>query len=711
MRDANHSSPPDAAPTHPRTWPAPWRGLQTLPRAARWTLGAAGLLLTLLALAEASGWPFLRAAVQSQLQQRLQAPVELTAPFHLRLLVDPGVRVARVQLGAPEDLALPHLLDAQDLELRWRLGEAWRVLSASPGSSAGPGPWQLRRVAASKLDLQLVRLADGRASWPAGPPPVDDERKTLQLPLQVQTLDLRDGHVVYRDARTRSDMVAVLQAGQEDGSPDGFTAQVQGRWQDKPVRLKATAGGVTSLFDDNAATAMVPVALRGRIGSTEFSFRGVAADVLSARALRGSLLVRGPSLSAAGDALGVTLPTTPPFRLDTALSHDDGLWTVATTRAQVGGSQLQAQLVYDSRPATPILTGQLGGDLLRLKDLGPAIGTATPADTPRLPQVLEEALEELADAPGAAAGATAAAGQPSNRRPDRVLPDRRFDLPTLRVMDADVQVAISTLDLGDDAAIEPMRELNTHLTLRQGVLKLDKLRARAAGGRVEGSTQLDAAAEGRPAQWQADLRFTGMKVEDWLRGLQREGRPMLSGRLAARLQVRGVGSSTAELLSTLRGQAAARLNGGTISHLLVELAGLDVAQALGVMARGDRSLELNCFVVQTQVAAGVMRATHAVADTDDSTLHIDGQLDLGDETLALRAVAKPKDFSPFSLRAPVLVGGTLAAPVVGIESKKLLPRLAAALALTAAAGPAGLLPFLEFGSETPAGEDPCQPAR
>ena len=700
------SSPSDLPPPRVDTARLP-PGSQRPSRARRIGIGALATLaalLLLLAVAEVAGWPFLRLPLQQQLQQRLNAPVTLGTPFRLSLLVNPGVEVGSVLLGAPAGLGVPHLLEAQDLDVRWR----WADLSAHRAGE----PWRLRSVAATRLDLQLVRLANGRASWPATPPPPPGEAalpRLRELPLQADTLAVADGRVLYRDALTHSDVLARLKAGQDDGSPQAFTAAVQGQWRKLPVRLQASAGGVTGLFDTSAATAMVPVAVRGRIGSTDLSFRGVAADVLSARALRGSLLVRGPSLAAAGDALGITLPTTPAFRLATALTHDDGLWSVSTTRAQVGGSRLQADLVYDGRAQTPLLTGRLGGELLRLKDLGPAIGTAMPADTPALAAVLEGALDDLADAPAAPARASPQAT--TRARPDRVLPDRRFDLPTLRVMDADVQVAIATLDLGDDAAIEPMRQLQTHLTLRQGVLTLADLRAVAAGGQVSGSTQLNAATVGKPAQWKADLRFNGMKVEQWLRALQREGRPLMTGRLAAQLQVRGVGTSTAELLSTLQGQAAARLNGGSVSHLVLEMAGLDVAQALGVLVRGDRALTLTCFDVQSQIERGVMQLSHAVADTRDSTLRITGQIDLGEETLALRTVVKPKDFSPFSLRAPLLVGGTLATPVVGIEGRRLAPRLAAAAALAAIAGPAGLLPFLEFGSDAPAGQDPCLPAR
>jgi uncharacterized protein involved in outer membrane biogenesis len=90
----------------------------------------------------------------------------------------------------------------------------------------------------------------------------------------------------------------------------------------------------------------------------------------------------------------------------------------------------------------------------------------------------------------------------------------------------------------------------------------------------------------------------------------------------------------------------------------------------------------------------------------DSTVRIDGRIDLRDESLALRAVARPKDISPLSLRSPVTVGGTLADPVVGIDPSRLAARAAAALALGTIAAPgAALLPLIDLGSR---GEgDPC----
>ena len=58
---------------------------------------------------------------------------------------------------------------------------------------------------------------------------------------------------------------------------------------------------------------------------------------------------------------------------------------------------------------------------------------------------------------------------PDERAAGRVIPARAFDLPSLRSMDADVQVAIDELDLGSDK-VEPLRALRAHVLLRQAVL-------------------------------------------------------------------------------------------------------------------------------------------------------------------------------------------------------------------------------------------------
>jgi uncharacterized protein involved in outer membrane biogenesis len=262
---------------------------------------------------------------------------------------------------------------------------------------------------------------------------------------------------------------------------------------------------------------------------------------------------------------------------------------------------------------------------------------------------------------------------------------------------------------------------------------MQALKADVAGGQLSGSTRLDSRAQ--PPRWAAQLRFAGVDVAGWVRGVrtpagerkapastnapalrqQREEArrgddktpsAYLTGQLETTIDVSGAGQSTAEILSTLEGPVHATVRDGTLSHLVTEALGLDLAQALGVAIKGDDSLPLRCARLDFMTHNGVMRLTRGVLDNPDSTIRVAGQVDLRNEQLALAARARPKDVSPVSLRSPVSVTGTLSAPTVSIEPTRLAARVAGAVALGALAGPvAALIPLLDPGEGRQG--DPC----
>lgn len=675
----------------------------------------AAALVAAVAACELAGWPFLRVPLQARAEAALIAPVRIDAPFRLQLIVNPGVRVARVVAGVRDGFDAPHLVAADDLNIRWRWSD---VLGHEDGQA-----WRLREIGARKLDAHLIRLPNGSATWQGMSAADAEPRKPDQgLPLQVETLALQDGSIRYVDALTKADLALRITGSERDARPATLAATAKGRWGQSAVDLQASTGGTLTSFQPSGAAgsaAPAPFNIRGRIGKTALSFRGQAADLLGERVLSGDLVVIGPGLAAVGEPVGLTLPDTPPFHLRGVLSHNGGVWQLVTPRFQIGGSRLAADVRFDTRPAVARLDGTVRAEMLRLKDLGPAIGAAPPADAAS--RVVQAARSEPADenaiddttagAVGAAVAADVAASRSQrNSRPTRVLPDKAFDLPSLRAMNAAVQLSIATLDLGDDAVIAPLRNVSTRLLLDAGVLTLADLDAQVAGGRVQGLTRLDAANPDQPAQWQADLRFTGMQLQQWVRGLRQGGAALARGQLDAGVHVRGQGRSTAAILASLDGEARGRLRDGELSHLLLEMAGLDVAQSLGVLLRGDKPLPLRCARVHTTIQRGIVHVREAVFDTRDSTIRLNGQVSFVDESLALRSEVKPKDFSPLSLRAPIVVGGSLADPQVGIEGRRLAPRLLAALALAALAPPAALLPLLEFGKDDAPGADGCAPA-
>jgi AsmA family protein len=636
-----------------------------------------GLVLTAVALGELVGWPFLKGPLEHQIRSRAGVDIALDGRFHTRLLVQPMMRVERIVVGAGGGVEVPHLLAADNLAVRWRWGDLWR---ASQGAAL-----RVRSLQADRIDAHAVRLASGAASWdivprdPDAPHPAD----TSPTPMpEIERLVLREGEIAFRDEMLDVEVNAAIRRSTDPNEPMPWQATATGRYRGAPIALQAQASNDLPLLLQTGGeeTPLLPLQLSGRIGSTELRFEGAAGALWAGQGLVGQLDISGDSLQASAAPLGVTLPDTPPFKLSARVARQGATWSVESDSATVGSSSLTAQLQFQTDTQPPRLTGELGGTRLALADLAPAVG----ADQPP-------------------------------RRADRVLPDERFDVPTLGQMDADVRVDLKQLDFGTPT-LAPVQDLRLHLRLANSRLTLSELRARVAGGTLSGSTAFEV--KGEVPQWEAALRFAEVDLDSWIRGLskgdakdakggQPDARAYMSGTLDASAQLRGQGRSVAEILGSANGLLNARITDGRLSQLVTEAAGLDAAQALGMWIQGDESLKLNCAALDAVVQDGVVKSRHAVLDNADSTLRIQGGLSFKSEAIQLRMVSEPKDFSPLSLRSPVTVSGQLQAPSVGIEARSLLTRAAGALALGSVAPPAALLAFIDVGNaDDPA---PCRP--
>lgn len=607
-------------------------------------VGAAALAVVAAAAGmEWAGWP----GLAPWLATRADRGLHLDDGARLHLLWAPRLQAPGLQLTGPGG---ERLADARGLTLRWQWADLWDWRQGAP--------LRLRLVEADRLQLHWQRDAQGRTAWPVQP---GGQREAPAEPPRIDHLVIRQGEAEVDDAPLQLRATARFQT-EADGH---WQADLQGQLRGQALALKAEAGAGLALLAP-ADAGVPPVQLRAELTQREdrLSFEGTAASLLDARALDGQLQVRGRSLADLGRPFGITLPRTPAVTLSGRLQHAAGVWQLGGAQARVGQSQLGGDFYFDTRPARPQLSGMLRGGPLRLADLGPAVG----ADT-----------------------------RPS--RPGRVLPDRPWDLPSLRAMDARVAVSLNQLDLGT-AKLAPLSPVNASLVLEDGVLDLQHLHAGIAGGEAAGSARLDTRVA--PPQWRVSLGVRGMAIEQWLRLPTRAlADDPVSGRLRADLDVTGRGRSPAELLASLDGPVRLQLERGQISHLLTEAVGLDLAQGLAVWLRGDRKLQLDCAQLDGRFKAGLLRPRTAVVDNRDSRIDIDGRINLADESLDLRLVAQPKDFSLMTLRAPLRVQGTLGDPRVALEGKALGGKALAAIALGALAPPAALLAFVDPGEDVP----------
>lgn len=646
---------------------------------------AAAVVLVLLAAVgacEALGWPFLVQPMQRWLGDALQRPVRVGADpasdprVVVHLLGGIVIRAASIEIGAPPWSASGAMLQARDAVLALGYLDLWR---ASRGA-----PLRIRELRAGHLDGTLERLADGRASWQFGrrTETPDTEETPSRVPLfgrlQVDagSLRLRDAlaHVQVDATYSLVDATNISAAGvQPAGSASGLVFDATGDYRGQSLRIALRTAGVLPVIADDAQALALPVELDARVGGASLTFAGTTTDALHLGALQGRFTVQGPSLAAIGRPLGLTLPQTPRFRATGLVVKAGSDWKAVVDSASIGGSRLAGAFTFTPRGIRPLLAGRLGGARLALADLGPAVG--------------------------AAAAASGAAGRPEGR----ILPDRPFDLPALRAMDANILVAIDKLDLGTDL-LAPLEPLHTHLVLADGLLTLREFEAHSADGVLAGALQLDG--RGAEALWRADLRWREVRLERWIRQRRSAGAPpYVTGRLDGELRVAGHGRSTAAILGSLDGAARMHVGDGAISHVAIEAAGLDLAQALGVMARGDDALPLQCNVIDLVAVAGRLSPRAFVLDTRDSTIVVDGSVSLSSERIDLRLVTSPKDISPLALRTPIEVRGSFAAPALRLTRAPLVRKLGEAGLLALLNPLAALVPLVDLGDRATAERD------
>ncbi len=659
-------------------------------------------------ICEALGWPFLVSPMQRWVSQTLDRRVTFEtgatqADVRIGLLGSIRLRTGTLEIAAPEWGREPFFLKASNVRLALRYFDLWRAYRGAA--------LHVRRLEADRLDLKFERRSDGGASWQFGAQPKKSEGYSPRLPTFGE-LRVGDGTMTLKDAVEPADLdahfalregssvaaaalpgsaaasagasnatSATSSAGSAKPGPGaaGLQLQATGYYRKLPLKIDLQTTSLLALTADDITRLVQPFTLDATVGHSTLTFRGSATDPLHMTGLRGHFSVSGPSLAAVGDPLGVTLPTTPAFRTRGYLDKSGDVWKAVIDEATIGSSRLNGTFTFDRARSLPLLAGRLGGSRLLLADLGPSVGAAPRRD-------------ESGGAPRAAAKPAHASG--------RVLPDRRFDLPSLRKMDANVLIDIDSLDLGT-SLLEPLRPLRTHLQLTDGVLTLANIEARTAEGRLEGDLRLD----GRQARalWSADLRLLSVQLQRWIHQDRGKGEPpYVAGLLDTQIKVNGAGRSTAEILGSLDGTLRMHVRDGRVSHFGVEVAGIDIAHALGILIQGDKPLQINCNVADLKMANGVARPQLFVIDTDVSTIWISGDISLARETLALTAFVSPKDFSPFTVRSPIHVNGTFAKPAVSLDASDVGARVGAAALLALLNPLAAVLPFIDPGAKADA---------
>ncbi|GLK81641.1 AsmA family protein [Methylopila turkensis] len=437
-------------------------------------------------------------------------------------------------------------------------------------------------------------------------------------------LRVTDGELIWGRERIRG---IDLGLAWPHGGALGLTAA--GRFRGRTVEATAT-------LDDPAAVAL------GRSGAVRARFEGgglrlaydgrTATDGASAR-IDGRIAARAESIRDVASWFGAPLPAVGPALSGATLSG-----AAAVSRA--GLAVDQAEIAVDG-------ANYVGAARFALSDAGrPEIEATLDARTLDVTPY----LEGFAPAFGA----------------DGAWSGLRFDVQPFRAVDLDLRLSARSvraggLRLGPTAAT---------ITVADGALDVGVGEAQVYGGVVAGRARIRP--DGRSNHVRLDLQARGVDLEDLLTAAR--GEAALSGALSVEASLAGSGGSMEEIVSSLSGEGAARLQDGVMGGFR--------AKALVLLGLGGR-LEIRSIDGAMTMAGGVARLRELALVGPVARVDVSGEADLRTRRFDLGGRLAAGN----GASAPVRIDGPFDSPRLRLDRRSLFGRGGDAGATEAAVAP------------------------
>ncbi|WP_435815168.1 AsmA family protein [Xanthomonas campestris pv. incanae] len=623
------------------------------PRRRRWLIGTGIVLALIVILVLVFDWNWLRGPVERAVSAKTGRE------FHLGHL---DVDLGRIVTVRGEQLSLGNAA--------WsKRGPMAQMRSAEIDVEF----WPLLR---GKVRLPEIRLEHTKVVLEAG----DDTHPGNwvfetsggdgTLP-RLGRLLVQDGRLQYIDAANKSDVDVAINSlapprSDQRAAPIGIDGK--GRWKGYPFTLK---GNTASPLELSQTEHPFRIDLRGSAGATRTHVRGTLTNPFQFQVFDLQMALSGQDMEDLYPLTGVAIPSTPPYTLDGHLRRNGDIWRYEDFTGKAGDSDLSGTAEVDLRNKRPFLRADLASKRLDFDDLAGFVGAPpkTGANESANAEQKKQAAQLAADT--------------------RVLPDTPYDLSKLRAMDAQVRWRAQRIN----APSWPLDDMDASLRLKDGLLQLDPLNFGVAGGDIRSTIRMDARNPVISTQLQAAIR--GIRLDKLFPDATLA--KQASGAIGGDLDLKGRGNSIAAMLGTADGSIGVGMGRGHVGNLIMELAGLDIAESLKYLVTRDRQIPVRCIFGDFGVRDGVMQSRALAFDSTDTIIIGEGSISLKDEQLDLLLRPRPKDRSILSLRSPLRIGGTFKDPSFRPDFKALGVRGAIAVALGSIAPPAALLATFEPG--------------
>ncbi len=493
-------------------------------------------------------------------------------------------------------------------------------------------------------------------------------------PPQLGNLIINDGSasVVMAKYKTNMDMTVATQAAPAGGVVQGnqIVVTAHGTYSAQPITGRFIGGALLSLRDP---ANPYPIDLHLANGSTTVTLVGTIEQPITFGGARLKLSMAGQDMSNLFQLTGIPLPATPPYSINGNLAYTKSTVRFANFHGRVGSSDLEGDL-DESHPAgsdRPLITATLTSHRVDLTDLGGFLG-ATPGKT---------------TTPGQ--NATTRAQMATANASPKLLPNKPINLPKLNMANFEVHYAGEHI-INKNA---PLDNVVVNLSVENGHITLHPLNFAVGTGTI--ASDIDLNPVDNVLHVKANVDFRQLQLARLMAATHAFAG---DGTVGGSAHLVATGNSMAAMLGHGDGHMQLFMNhGGDVSALLVDLAGLQMGDAVLSALGIPQKANIQCLVSDFTLANGQLDTKALLLATTEANILGSGTVDLTNETLNLALTTEATHFSIGSFSTPINIHGTLKHPSVLPAAGPLAARALPAIGLGVLFPPLALIPTIRLG--------------
>jgi len=236
---------------------------------------------------------------------------------------------------------------------------------------------------------------------------------------------------------------------------------------------------------------------------------------------------------------------------------------------------------------------------------------------------------------------------------ERVFSSRPLDFSILDSLDADL--SLDNLEILSSAGSLTVRQ--ARLVLESGTLVIDPMELVRSDATVRGRLLLDRSTTPRI---DTDLEIVNVDLDTFMQDIRQTD--IFDGKLDLTVNVRGEGSSIAEMMAGIEGELKVFVSSARISQVSLPLRTTDLLFELLPWVKRAEDLVINCAIAQLSAEDGVATIDFFYLDSSQMRMVGGGTIDLRDEMLDIRLAPRRRRSRIFAHNIDLLVSDRLAKP-------------------------------------------------